>query len=68
MMYLNLRKYLVSNKSLINDKLLYISKNFTTKNDKDIVSNLYFKYKKNALKRKNKGYKSATSNSYSSSK
>ena len=69
MMYFNLRKYLVSNKSLINDKLFYISKNFTTNNDKDVVSNLYFKFKKNALKRKHKGYKSTTtSNCYSSSK
>ena len=66
MMYLNLRKNVVSNKSLINDKLLYISKNFTTKAEKDIVSNLYFKFKKNALKRKNKGYKRTTSNCYSS--
>ena len=72
MMYFNLRKYLVSNKSLINDKLFYISKNFSTNNDKDVVSNLYFKFKKNALKRKHKGYKgyksTTTSNCYSSSK
>ena len=45
MMYLTLRKHLVSNKSSINDKLLYISKNFSTKDEKDLVSDLYFKYK-----------------------
>ena len=34
MMYLNLRNHIVSNKSLINDKIFYISKNFTKKNEK----------------------------------
>ena len=51
MMYLTLRKHLVSNKSLINDKLLYISKNFSTKTEKDLVSNLYLKFKKNGKKK-----------------
>ena len=50
-MYLTLRKNLVSNKSLINDKLLQISKNYSTKVEKDLVSNLYFKFKKNAAKK-----------------
>ena len=45
MMYLSLRKNLVSNKPLISDKLLYISKNFEKKDEKDVVSNLYHKYK-----------------------
>lgn len=45
LMYLSLRKHLVSNKPLISDKLLYISKNFIKKEDKDLVSNLYHKYK-----------------------
>ena len=53
MMYLNLRNHIVSNKSLINDKLFYISKNFTTKDEKDLVSNLYLKLKKNADKSSN---------------
>ena len=52
MMYLTLRKHLVSNKASISDKLLYISKNFSRKEEKDLVSNLYFKFKKNAQKRK----------------
>ena len=45
MMYLSLRKNLVSNKPLISDKLLYISKNFAKKDEKDVVSNLYHQYK-----------------------
>ena len=65
MMYLTLRKHLVSNKSSISDKLLYISKNFTRKEEKDLVYNLYFKFKKNAEKRKiyksNKKYSSERS-------
>ena len=68
MMYLSLRKHLVSNKSLISDKLLYISKNFTTKTEKDLVSNLYFKIKKNANNSKNKLYKSNSKKLYSSTK
>ena len=69
MLYLQLRKHLVSNKSLINDKLFYISKNFTTttKEEKDLVSNLYRKLKNNANKRKDKIYKSSN-NIYTSKK
>ena len=54
MMYLSLRENLVSNKSLISDKLLYISKNFEKKDEKDLVSNLYHQYK---LIQENKNHK-----------
>ncbi len=68
MIYLTLRKHLVSNKSLISDKLLYISKNYSTINEKDLVSNLYLKYKKDAIKRKNKVLKSSSKNLHYSTK
>ena len=56
MMYLTLRNHLVSNKSLISDKLLYISKNFEKKDEKDEVSNLYHKYKSIQENKKNQKY------------
>lgn len=56
MMYLSLRKHLVSNKPLISDKLLYISKNFIKKEDKDLVFNLYHKYKSIQENKKHKKF------------
>ena len=56
MMYLTLRKHLVSNKSLISDKLLYISKNFEKKDEKDVVSNFYHKYKSIQENKKHQKY------------
>ena len=55
-MYLTLRKHLVSNKSLISDKLLYISKNFEKKDEKDVVSNFYHKYKSIQENKKHQKY------------
>ena len=56
MMYLTLRKHLVSNKPLISDKLLYISKNFEKKDEKDVVANLYHKYKSIQENKKHQKY------------
>ena len=62
MMYLSIRKNLVSNKSSMSDKLLYISKNFSRKDVKDLVSNLYYKYKSmNEKKKRAKKFKNKNS-------
>ena len=48
MTYLHLRENIVSNKSLINDKLFYLSKNLSISNkQKDVISNFVAKNKKN---------------------
>ena len=48
MTYLNLRENLVSNKSILNDKLFYLSKNFEiSKKEKDVVSDFIKQNKKN---------------------
>ena len=55
-MYLTLRKHLASNKFLISDKLLYISKNFEKKDEKDVVSNFHHKYKSIQENKKHQKY------------
>ena len=55
MTYLNLRENIVSNKSLMNDKLFYLSKNLSISNkEKDVISNFVAKNKKNYLIYNNK--------------
>ena len=55
MTYLNLRENMVSNKSLMNDKLFYLSKNLSISNkEKDVISNFVTKNKKNYLIYNNK--------------
>ena len=48
MTFLNLRANIVSNKSLFNDKLFYLSKNFSISDtEKDIMTNINKRAKKN---------------------
>ena len=55
MTYLNLRENIVSNKSLMNDKLFYLSKNLSISHkEKDVISNYVSKNKKNYLIYNNK--------------
>ena len=55
MTYLNLRENMVSNKSLMNDKLFYLSKNLSiSSKEKDVISNFVTKNKKNYLIYNNK--------------